>query len=674
MKQMLVLLFLFAVAGGHAMNEGTSVEWVCERFPERVERLFEALDLDRPGLESVKQAIADDDRAAACGALLYYYRNGTSASWLRGSLPQTGTDTVPKAEAVLDDTFTFYTLTARVPRSATGGLDWHYRGPNDDREWAWGLNRHHHLSILLGAYRSTGNLAYVRYYDESLRDWVTANPYPGKKSSTGPWRGLEAHFRVRRWAEGFYALQQSSELSPAARILLLSSIPEHAHYLRHFHAPSGNWVAMEMNALAVAGACWPEFRDSDSWMDYAIERLSPEFASQVYPDGAQKELTSSYHLVTIANFEPFMRTVKNGGRTLPGEFHDIIERMWNYTAYCMRPDGNGPLNNDSDLGSHRGRVLSRAKQLGRDDWKYIASNGTEGTCPEGPPSVAFPWAGQLVMRSGWDADAHWGFFDFGPMGIGHRHWDKLHLSVSAHGRDLIVDSGRYTYVGGPFRDYFIGSPAHNLVLVDGHGQNRHDSETEIPLDRQYRIEKDYDIATGTFDSGFKEVEGEVEHTRTVVYVRGKYWAVIDSIETDRPRRVQPLWHFHPDCTVAVEKNSVVTIDPGKGNVRVSPSEGLRWEVDMVEGQEEPEIQGWWSREYNHKEPCPTAVYTCEIEESTAFAWCLFPAKGPVPAVSVDLLERDAETYRIKVSGEGISDTLTVSLEGIPEARIVSELR
>jgi heparinase II/III-like protein len=573
MKWTVILLVVLAAFGGHAMNEETSVEWVCERFPERVESLFAALDVDRPGLESVKQSLADGNRVAACEALLDYYRNGTSAKWLRGSLPEPGAGTVAGAEPVLDDTFTFYTLTSKVPRTATGGLDWHYRGPNDDREWAWALNRHSHLAKLLKAYQSTGNPTYVRSYDENIRDWVTSNPYPGRKSSTGPWRGLEAHFRVRRWAEGFYALQDSAELSPAARILLLSSIPEHAHYLRNFHADSGNWVAMEMNALAVAGVCWPEFREAQAWLDYAIETLSPEFASQVYPDGAQKELTSHYHLVTLANFEPFLQTVKRGGRKLPDEFSKTIERMWNYTAYSMRPDGHGPLNNDSDLDNNRGRVLDRAKDLDRDDWAYIATNGQRGKRPEGQPSVVFPWAGQLVTRSGWEADAHWAFFDFGPMGIGHRHWDKLHLSVAAFGRDLLVDSGRYTYVGGPFRDYFTGSAGHNLILVDGRGQNEHDSETESPFDRQYRIEEDYDIASGTFDKGFKEVEGRVEHTRTVVYVRGKYWVVIDNIETDRPRRVQPLWHFHPECTVAVEGNSVVTTDPGVGNVRVTPSEG-----------------------------------------------------------------------------------------------------
>ncbi len=48
-----------------------------------------------------------------------------------------------------------------------------------------------------------------------------------------------------------------------------------------------------------------------------------------------------------------------------------------------------------------------AKTYARPDWTYITSNGTEGEKPDYGPSVIFPWAGQFVMRSGWDADALW---------------------------------------------------------------------------------------------------------------------------------------------------------------------------------------------------------------------------------------------------------------------------
>lgn len=39
-----------------------------------------------------------------------------------------------------------------------------------------------------------------------------------------------------------------------------------------------------------------------------------------------------------------------------------------------------------------------------------------GPCLVAGPSSLFPWAGQVVFRSGYDADATWAFFDIGPYG------------------------------------------------------------------------------------------------------------------------------------------------------------------------------------------------------------------------------------------------------------------
>ena len=62
--------------------------------------------------------------------------------------------------------------------------------------------------------------------------------------------------------------------------------------------------------------------------------------------------------------------------------------------------------------------------------RYVNTNGEKGVPPSGPthstPSTAFDWAGQIVMRSGYDANATWIWFDNGPYGSsGHAHRDKL---------------------------------------------------------------------------------------------------------------------------------------------------------------------------------------------------------------------------------------------------------
>jgi hypothetical protein len=682
--------------------EETDVRWLCQHHAEIVTHLFDGLYLDRAGLKGVKAAVDRGDWPAACDELVAYYRACASGDWLRrpprpgrrvaagqrteaaagkeseGAVRKTselsagGSDSSiavdGESERILADRFTFNSEEATVPRTNTGGLDWTYNGPRGARQWGWSLNSHVSLKQLAQGYFKTGNVRYVRRLDELIRDWVLTSPYPARKSATPQWRGLEVAIRVKQWDEIFYGLQDVDEFSPVARILMLSSLLDHAHYLRNFpNDVHGNWRSGEIEALAVVAVSWPEFKQSPEWLRCAEEQMAEEMSAQVYPDGAQKELTAHYHFVSTRQFGDFTGLLRHAGEPVEPAIATSVENMWNYLAYTIRPSGHIPLNNDSDYLSVRRHVDHAAGRFGRDDWKFIATNGRSGTDP-GKTSVVFPWAGHVVMRSGWDAGAYWSFFDVGPWGVTHHHNDKLHLSVAAHGRDLLVDAGRYSYVPGRFRSYFVGSSAHNVILVDGHGQKGTRKEADAPMPGDsYAITNAYDYARGSFQAGFQDVTGEAVHTRAVMFVRGRFWVVVDRIDTDRPRDIDALWHFHPDCTVAVEQGTVASTDPGRGNLRITPVSGLPWRVNVARGMETPDVQGWYSPVYNKKEAAPVAVFSTRIERSQTFAWVLTAASGAVPAVEASFVSIDDGVVRVRVVPQGQqSVTLTIPLaEGAP---------
>ena len=79
----------------------------------------------------------------------------------------------------------------------------------------------------------------------------------------------------------------------------------------------------------------------------------------------------------------------------------------------------------------------------RQDFLWYATNGKQGHAPA-ETSHAFPYAGYYVMRSGWDSDARWLWFDGGPFGYGHQHEDKLEIMVTAYREAFLVDPGNYT--------------------------------------------------------------------------------------------------------------------------------------------------------------------------------------------------------------------------------------
>lgn len=656
---LLVVCLAWRSSSSYAQGEYiTSVEDACSRYPEQIGRLMQVLDLDKKELEAVKSAYENGDLAKAATSLLAYYLAKDTPLFVRDhKIRNTPGDLLATADSIVNHYFTFYDQTARVPPGKQGYLDWNFKGPADDQEWAWALNRHFHIKTLYDAFASSKNPVYAKAIDRHIQDWVIQSaPYPARKSNTAMWRGLEVSFRAKYWAEAFYGLKDTGHLRPATLLLLLSSLPDHADYARRFHG-QGNWLTMEMSGLARLASAWPEFRSSRDWITYTKSAMTESLLDQVYPDGTQTELTSSYHQVALNNFELFRAICMEIDEALPESYLTLLDSMRSYIAYTVRPDGYGLLNNDADQRYNRNEILEAAKTHNREDWRYIATNGAEGKRPPGPPSVFYPWAGHFITRSGYDKDAHWSFFDIGPWGTGHQHNDKLHISVAAYGKELLVDGGRFAYRGeiaDKFRKYATGSASHNVLLIDGKGQAPGPQKAQVPLGAGHaRITEEYDYAWSDFDR-FTDLEGKSVHQRTYFYLRDKFWIVLDKVSTDRPRKVEALWHWHPDNEVTAGQGGQVRTLNERGNLLIRPLGDIGWNVQQVKGQESPVIQGWYSETYNNVAPNMTSIYTAEIPGDRVFGWLLYPYETQIPAVNARIisLENDVVTIRVEVPGEG----------------------
>tara|TARA_R110001592_G_scaffold105579_3_gene296898 strand:- start:172331 stop:174388 length:2058 start_codon:yes stop_codon:yes gene_type:complete len=650
----------------------TTVKDLYQSYPETVKGIFDHLDLDLKGLEKVKAASAKGDWERAANELLAYYKTSQNALGLRKALPKVTANNITGTDTILNDVFTIQNVKGKVPLLENGHRDWYYKGPNNDKEWAWLSNRHTQLSNVMGAYFETGNPKYAEYMDLFLRDFILASmPYPAEKKGESIWRGLEVAARVKVWSRVFYGMLESDYISPATRLLILSSLPDHAHYNRNFHG-GNNWLTMEISSLATVVAYFPEYKASTEWMDYAVETMTESMRGQIYPDGVQTELSSHYHNVSMVSFELFKTLCDEAGRELPEYFNQTIEDMYGYIAKAIRPDGHRILNNDGDRGSDRAIILSAAEKYNHPEWAYLASNGSKGEKPMEGPSYLLPWAGQLISRSGYDSMAHWSFFDIGPWGSGHQHNDKLHLSVSAFGKDFLVDAGRYAYTGEvaeKFRPYALSSKGHNLVLIDGKVQKDGPRLVEKPVDSNtVEITEEYDFASSSFGE-FIGLEGQANHNRSLFYVRGEFWVVVDKISTDQARSISTLWHWHPDAEVKQFGNSVVG-SYAEGSLEVMPVGNTSFDIEMIKGQEKPEIQGWYSPEYNLYEPNIASIYTSDIAEGSTFVWLLIPSAGNGDRL-VTRAKIVAETnsgLKLEVNFKGDTWDLTVPFEKSEDLR------
>jgi hypothetical protein len=552
-------------------------------------------------------------------------------TWLVATLPPWNADTRREADDALVGAFTLQGVKGTVPRHADGGFDWSWRGPNNDPEFAWFLNRQHYIPALFVAWRETKDTRYRTALNDQLRDWLKQNPRPRFYSFSSSWRALEVARRaVEAWLPVLFAPESAAALDPDVDQALRASIADHAAALRNDHSFSGNHLITEMTGLAALALAFPDNKDAPSWLDYALAQSQAELAREIYPDGAEKELSNLYQQVALLEFQKLADLLNVAGRTTDAaKFRPALENAWNYYANTLDPSGHGPLNNDSSVEDDASLIQKMAAVYERPDWLYVATQGRTGAAPAGLPSEYFPYAGLAVMRSGWDANAQWAYFEMGPRGTDHQHADRLHLSIGGAGREFLVDDGRYNYQPGPWRDYFTGPLGHNVFLLDGHGTIPPPDSVSSPANVRHEITKDYDLfeATAPFAGDALRGQGPAYETRSVLYVRNNYWVVVDRVLCAGPHTLAALWHFSPDCIVRRDGNLVYTDNPGKPNLGLlavnPPSAG--WSIDLIKGREAPNIQGWYSPSFNECVPATCASFNTSIRSPSTMIWLIWIA-------------------------------------------------
>jgi len=83
-------------------------------------------------------------------------------------------------------------------------------------------------------------------------------------------------------------------------------------------------------------------------------------------------------------------------------------------------------------------------------------------------------------------------------------------------------------------------------------------------------------------------------------------------------------------------------------VQVIPVGKQDWKIDFVKGQEEPEIQGWYSKEYNKYEPNTAAIYSSNIKGDAEFIWVLLPSEKVVNDIKAEVVSKTENELKIKV--------------------------
>ena len=477
----------------------------------------------------------------------------------------------------------------RIPLLHWSKLDYLNADVAGDKKIIWELNRHQFFITLGQAYLLTTEEGYARAFAAQLEGWMDANP---PKLGINWASSLEVAFRSMAWLWAFHFFKTSPSLSNetfkrAWKFLYLSA--RHLEsYLSTYFSPNTHLTG-EALGLFFLGTLLPEFKEARRWRDLGAQILVEQIPIHVQRDGVYFEQSSYYHRYTTDFYLHFLLLARANNYALPPQVEDALVRLLDHLMYLTRPDGTTPMFGDDDGGrlapldgraanDFRGTLAAAAVVFNRADYRFVATDAAEellwltgvdglaqfdSLAPQEPAktSVAFRNGGYFVMRDGWSRDANYLLFDCGPHGslaCGHAHADALAIDVAANGRTVLVDPGTYTYTGSKeARDWFRGTHAHNTVTVDDQSSSEPNGPFSWKTIAHCALENwlssdRFDFVSGMHD-GFTRLPDPVTVKREILFLKGDYWIIRDTIAAIREHRIDISFHFDstPDAAAAL---------------------------------------------------------------------------------------------------------------------------
>jgi hypothetical protein len=523
-----------------------------------------------------------------------------------------------------------------------------------DHKLIWELNRHQHWVLLAQAFLLGGRREFLDEVWEEWESWTRENPFLCGINWAS---ALEVAFRALSWTWVYHLA--GSHMEPELRRRFLSGLYRHGRYLErnlsYYFSPNTHLLG-EAVALHALGTLFPGFPRAERWKRTGARAVREQLDAQVRADGSHFEQSSYYHVYALDMF--LFHAV------LAGEvdaYRDKLTRMAAYLAALAGPARRLPLLGDDDGGRFfypygeralfgRATLATAAALLGQGGWGADEGDAHEqavwwlGPRAAGPPSAPAGFESHLFRDAGvavMDAASVHIVVDaggFGPGNAGHSHADALSLVAHAHGEEILIDPGTYTYVGDPaWRDRFRGTAAHNTVRVNGRDQAvpsgpfRWSEPPQVAINRFASTPtEDYLDATARY--------GGYEHRRRVLFVKPDLLFVLDEIDgASGEHDVEQFWHAGGPVRALGAAAFAIRQGPV---LALASSEG----VSLAEGNE----HAWRSTALGAKAPSPV------VRVSRA---------GPFPARFAALLDFSAagRLCRAAIAAEG-SDGIELRFE------------
>lgn len=477
--------------------------------------------------------------------------------------------------------------------------------PNGDARLTWETNRLQHLIglALIARISPHDRAEALTLLKAQVSSWIRCNPVSIGINYVS---AMECALRILSIAFAAHVAREFFEEEDGIWFDLETLVKSHASFVcGHLSLGSslGNHTVAEASGLYVAGLILSG-GDADHWRKRGLDVLRLACGKEFLSDGGGAEQSPSYHSLILDLLYIVMRTARHHGCELL-DIEDLHSMGSAYLRRICMPEGLPQIGDDDSSHSLSKYMLP--------SWRH------DGVAETNQILETNPETGISICRIG-DASI---LFDHGPLGMkpnfAHGHADALSMLMSINGRQVLVDSGTYTYSNSDgWRNYFRSAAAHNTL----HGSSADQATSKGAF--LWSDPPDVRLVHSINEGARVLLCGEMQRRNRYVHRRaisfdGRFLVVVDKIWGIEPSAVRLRWHFDGKLECAGEEFRLAEC-PG---LSVSLPD---CEARIFRGSMHPRA-GWRSREYGQIEEASTLEARFPSGSSCISSVFLLPASG-----------------------------------------------
>ncbi len=499
------------------------------------------------------------------------------------------------------------------PGIVLDNIPWHLRKP-EERSWNFLIHCWDMLDSLFKAYGETSDEKYLKVCINVVKSWINyAENTVADDLSPMVWYDMAIGLRAYRLAYLIDAVEKLELLDVATQASFWQVLEQHQAQL----ADDANIIFYNNHGFyQVAGqlAMGRRFAVRSHMMaqayDQGRQRLKIMLQTQFSEDGVHREHSPDYHRMVYDT----LKAMIDAGLVTDDETIAFALRIEEALSWFVLPDQHITNFGDSDY-----RLMARKPAEAERKWQtpgmqFVVSNGKVGSLSAEKLRV-FPHGGYAVVRQA-DPDRPNEFKEFSYLAQiaafhsrTHKHADDLSFIWSDRGSEILVDAGRYGYIGkaeqgsdlwldghwyaDPNRVYCESTRAHNTLEFDGKNYLRKGAKTYGSALKRWTEDASGMVAVETECKHF----GSIQRARVLVFMPSKWLIVFDwfNDNAQQPHEVKQWFHLAPHLQLHLERGGyLVSVPPSTQPLRIVSLLDKTLASRPYLGEEKPVMQGWWS--------------------------------------------------------------------------------